>query len=325
VSKPQLSPERLAQPAARAARLMARERLAAATTAFARLGGDDPQALHDLRVAVRRLRTCLRAYRPVLDDTVTRRSRRALAKLARATNNARDAEVALAWLRALPNGGPESQPDHERLLASLPEQEQRATQSAARYLARRLPDAARRLSRQLEQYYVRRSVDRNEEILMGTLTARLVRQQRRRLAAALARVRAPSDVTAAHRARIEGKHLRYLLEPLDADRQVAHAVRRLKALQDRLGAHHDAQLLAGRLRKAGAPELAALAERDGVRAFTAFRRSWNARRTAADLRDIDAIAASVAGGRRGGRAGRKSSAEPARAAQRRDRRTTTRS
>ncbi len=297
MSKPQLTPELLAQPAARAARVIARERLATAMAASSRLGSDDPEALHDLRVAVRRLRTWLRAYRAALDDTVTRKSRRAFAKLARATNDARDAEVALAWLHAVADVPAAVQPDHQRVLGALPAEQQRAAQGAAKYLARRLPGAARRLSRQLAEYYVRRSVDRDEELSMHTLTASLLRQHRRRLAKALGRVHGPDDAAAAHRARIEGKHLRYLLEPLDADPRAAHAVQRLKALQDRLGEHHDAQLLAQRLRKAGAPELALLAERDGIRAFTSFRRSWNARRTAAELRGIDAIAARVAGRR----------------------------
>ena len=297
MSEPQLTSELLAQPAARAARVIARQRLDVALRAFARLGQGEPDALHDLRVALRRLRTWLRAYRPALDDTVTRTSRRAFAKLARATNDARDDEVALAWLHALAGVPSEIQPDHQRLLAALPVEQQRTAQTAAKYVARRLPAAAERLSRQLEQYYVRRSVDRDEELTMHGLTASLLRQHRRRLARALARARASADVAGAHRARIEGKHLRYLLEPLDSDRRVAHAVRRLKTLQDRLGEHHDAQLLRDRLRRAGAPELATLAERDGHRSFTSFRRSWNASRTARELRGIDAIAARVRGRR----------------------------
>lgn len=295
MSNPQLTPELLAQPAARAARLMARRRLDIALAAFARLGDDDPEALHDLRVALRRLRSWLRAYRSALDDTVTRRTRRAFAKLARATNQARDTEVALAWLRSLADLPPDLLPAHERLLAALQADQRRTADAAGKFVARRLPAAGQRLSRQLAHYYVRRSVDDASELAMHALTGRLLREHRRRLAAALRRAHATGDVAEAHRARIEGKHLRYLLEPLDADRRVRHAVARLRTLQDRLGEHHDAQLLAERLRKAGDAELAERAARDGDRAFASFRRSWSAARTAAELRGIGAIATRVAG------------------------------
>ena len=77
MAAPRLTPALLAEPAQRAAREIARLRLEAVVATHARLGTDDPQALHDVRVALRRLRSWLKAYRPALDDTVTRKSRRA--------------------------------------------------------------------------------------------------------------------------------------------------------------------------------------------------------------------------------------------------------
>ena len=82
-----------------AARRVALERLHAAREAAARL--DDPadtEALHDFRVAIRRLRSTLRAWRPVLGKGLRKRHRRALRALQGATGGGRDAEVALAWL-----------------------------------------------------------------------------------------------------------------------------------------------------------------------------------------------------------------------------------
>src|SRR6267143_515138 len=61
-------------------------------------GGSDREALHAFRVAIRRLRVTVRAY-PGLHEGVSRKQRRRLRKLVRATNPARDAEVQLAWLR----------------------------------------------------------------------------------------------------------------------------------------------------------------------------------------------------------------------------------
>src|SRR5947208_1480322 len=59
---------------------------------------DDAEALHDFRVAMRRLRSTLRAYQPQLDAVVPPKLRRRLRDLARATGEARDVEVQIASL-----------------------------------------------------------------------------------------------------------------------------------------------------------------------------------------------------------------------------------
>src|SRR5262245_11504004 len=71
-------------------------------SAAARLleSGRDSAALHDFRVALRRTRTLLRAYRDLLRDSVSKKLARALRDLARSTGSARDAEVQLEWLAA---------------------------------------------------------------------------------------------------------------------------------------------------------------------------------------------------------------------------------
>jgi CHAD domain-containing protein len=287
MSAPQLTPDLLAAPAPRAARLIARLRLDAVLAAAAALGADAPDALHDVRVAIRRLRSWMRAYAAVLDDTVSRKSRRAFRRLARDTNDARDAEVHLAWLQGQDAEGAE----REAMLTALGGEQRRAAADASESVARRLPRAAERLGEELATYYVRRRVDGPDaDFVMRAVTADLIREHRLALGAALRRVRSARDAGAAHRARIAGKRLRYLLEPLDDDRDVAVIVARLKTLQDRLGEFHDAQLLADRLRRDGAPGLAERAEREGARAFAAFRRSWNRSRTPLMLRRIDTVA-----------------------------------
>ena len=328
MSTPQLTRDLLAEPAQRAARKIARLRLEAVAAAQLRLGGDDPQALHDVRVALRRLRSWLKAYRPALDDTVTRKSRRAFARLARATNGARDAEVALAWLEAqrdVPSGAARG---HRELVDRMTAERMQSAHAVDEFLAARLPRAMRRLERQLGSYWLRVPVDgAPSEPPMHELTATLLRSHTKRLARAVKRARAAHDVGAAHRARIAAKQLRYLLEPLDADPRVADLIGRLTVLQDRLGEFHDAQLLAERIlhevediastnarrramaavepdfipraapsagarrgQRAGLLEVARRAHRDANRAFAAYRKAWTKRGLDEAIRDAVAIA-----------------------------------
>ncbi|HYR32187.1 MAG TPA: CHAD domain-containing protein, partial [Gemmatimonadales bacterium] len=81
----------LTEPAPRAARRIALTLLDAASAARERLtNADDAEALHDFRVAMRRLRSTLRAYQPQLIALVPAKLRRRLRELARATGEARD-------------------------------------------------------------------------------------------------------------------------------------------------------------------------------------------------------------------------------------------
>jgi CHAD domain-containing protein len=95
----------LGRPAAQSVRLIALGYLEDATSAFERTGNaDDATALHDFRVALRRLRTTLRAYRALLEDSVRGKPHKVLGEIAEGTNRVREAEVALEWLRPLTTG-----------------------------------------------------------------------------------------------------------------------------------------------------------------------------------------------------------------------------
>ena len=87
----------LQEPAGPALAAYALRLLDAAAAARDRMAaGSDAEALHDFRVAVRRLRSLLRAHKATLE--VPRRARRRLRELADATGRVRDLEVQLAWL-----------------------------------------------------------------------------------------------------------------------------------------------------------------------------------------------------------------------------------
>jgi hypothetical protein len=82
--------------------------------------------------------------------------------------------------------------------------------------------------------------------------AGLLRAQAVALREAVRELVGPEDVAGVHRIRLEGKRLRYLLEPLrDAEGlEAAQAVESLKGLQDLVGAWHDAQLFRQALARA---------------------------------------------------------------------------
>jgi CYTH domain-containing protein len=79
----------------------------------------------------------------------------------------------------------------------------------------------------------------------GAVLAALVEDQVNALVARVGAISDAADVEGAHRARIEGKRLRYLLEPLRGypRADASEAVSALKRLQDVMGALHDAHVL----------------------------------------------------------------------------------
>jgi len=225
------------------------DRLRAARRALA--AGDDPEALHDLRVALRRLRSLVRAFDDELAPTIGRRLRRNLRDLARATNPARDAEVGAARLAAWSD-------------AAVHETERRS----ARFYANRLADRRDALRREIESRLADATgalADRIERRLVGaeaaaepgvaagdepTYAARL-RDELGHHSLALFEILTAIESGApelAHTARIEAKRLRYLLEPVvERAPEARAAVRQLKEIQDALGDLHDLDVLAAEL------------------------------------------------------------------------------
>jgi CHAD domain-containing protein/CYTH domain-containing protein len=224
------------------------------------LAGDDAEALHDLRVALRRLRSVLRLHRNELRGAVRRKHRRRLRALVASTGEARDVEVQYAWLRdaaaTLPG---DTRPGVEWLLERL-----RQTQDGA-YLRVRtetmpaLLELLPRIRRGLERYVVERLVGyAAPERRYADVLAAALRAQMEELRSSLHRVRAIDDDAMAHQARIHGKRLRYLIEPLRDERSDAQkVVHILRELQDLLGGLQDVAVRIGMIR--GHLEKAAIA------------------------------------------------------------------
>lgn len=230
------------------ARRVALRHLDQAAAAAARL--DDPadlDALHDLRVALRRLRSCLRAYDSLLGESVGAKLARRLRKLGELTGPGRDAEVQRAWVDKI---GVEASPADEPGLRWLAEElGQRKDEAYARVqekLGRRFGTLEPKLRRRLSTYeQVVRVGGPPREVSFGEVAARAIGDQLEALMAELGPIERVDESARMHRARLMGKRLRYLLEPLrDAVGEARAIVRELKVLQDRLGDLNDLDNLA---------------------------------------------------------------------------------
>jgi len=248
-----LPPRLVDLPAGEGARRIALTHLETARGARCQVAtSGNPEALHDYRVALRRLRSCLRSYRRELRSTVSRKSRRRLDRLARATNRSRDLEVHLDWLAAQEaTAGDSEQPGIAWLVARLQEEQRCEREKMLAQNQRLFPNLHRRLHRQLQQYPITVRLDAHvEPTITATAAAAHVERAARRLESRLGRITGENAEEEIHRARIAAKHLRYLLEPFAADLPGGDAIiERLKGLQDDFGDVHDAHVFLPTLRK----------------------------------------------------------------------------
>jgi CHAD domain-containing protein/CYTH domain-containing protein len=252
-------PDGLREPAGPALAAYALRLLDAAAAARDRMAaGHDGEALHDLRVAVRRLRSLLRAHRAVLD--VPRRARRRLRDIAQATGDVRDLEVQLVWLReARPTLGIREKRGLTWLAARLQKEER----SARHRLAEDLPELFARAEEALHKVLTTRATaPRAGEGEFGSAVAALLPDLIGTLRLSLADIHSMEDQAQAHAARIAAKRLRYALEPVgELLPEAASLATDLGLLQDVLGEMHDAEVLSGAIAAAVEKSGAAQARR----------------------------------------------------------------
>ena len=238
-------------PAPRGIRLVALSFLDDASEAAGRLqtsrGADD---LHDFRVAVRRLRSWIRAFNEELRD-LRKADLDRLKASAASTGSGRDLEVQLAWLSSAGKGlsirrrrGAGWLSDH---LASRKTESRDTIQKA---LTEKFEPARDALARRLSTFrHPVRTPAAPAMTLKEVIGYRLVTQSEQ-LGEALGHVRSPADEQLSHQARIMAKRLRYLLEPAAPNvRGGDAAVTKLRSLQDSLGAVHDLHVMAHIIRE----------------------------------------------------------------------------
>lgn len=215
--------------------------------------GADPDALHDFRVALRRLRSTLRAFRTEFAGEIPRRTRRRLRRLADASGQSRDLEVQRAWIRAQQESlPPEARSGVEWLLNRLDRRQRAADVRFTRRLGKVYGRLERRLRRALQAPDIApRSASSRRRATAIVLVRRMIREGTAEFRRELRAVHTLADREHAHAARIAAKRLRYLLEPFTAALPGAEpAVAELTVLQDLLGELQDRHTLAGELRAA---------------------------------------------------------------------------
>lgn len=281
----ELPPDILLRPPEEAVARIARSWLAEARAAGERLDDpDDGEALHDFRVAIRRLRSTLRAWRRTLAPKVPGAWRRELQEIQRATGAGRDAEVALEWLESQEAELAPGERAGLALLVALLEERRETSLAQAREGVRRRFDALdARLSERLGSVHVRVDLaSPTASPRFGAALAARLRTATDRLEAHLSGIGEVEDPARCHAARIAGKRLRYLLEPVRAEAE--EAIAECRRLQDRLGDLNDAHVLAEEIARVledagpeAQPGLRALRMRAEARAaelFAAFRGEW---------------------------------------------------
>jgi len=224
--------------------------------------GKDPEALHDMRVATRRMRAAFRVFGPFFDPIVTRPHRRGLRLTAAVLGAVRDLDVLIGRL--------------ELTLAPLPVAEQASLEPLLSSWRKQRVAARGALLAYLDSRKYRRFVERFREFLespgKGVLAEpedTVAPTQVRHLAAVqawqrYAAVRAyetvlPADpaanyealpITTLHALRIECKRLRYTLEFFREvlPPAVTPLIELVVKAQDHLGDLHDADVAIGLIR-----------------------------------------------------------------------------
>jgi CHAD domain-containing protein len=219
--------------------------------------GDDPEAVHQARVATRRLRSDLRTFRELLDPEWTTALRDELKWLGGLLGEVRDADVLRARLRSRePRVGGNDRKVVERIAHVLDERRDEARgRLLAAMGARRYRDLLERLVHAADDpAVVGDAADARARDLAGALAERPWGHLEHAVGAA----KAEETDTALHEARIRAKRVRYMAEavaPLFGKRARTFASAAAD-LQDVLGEHQDAVVADAFLREAGARSIA---------------------------------------------------------------------
>lgn len=196
----------------------------------------DADAVHDLRVALRRCRSVAAVMEEVDPDPVWPDMRKLGKKLFRQLGELRDTQVLEQWTKKL---GPESDTVRERLVATFGAQEKEQQQAALKAVDKFDQKSWKKLERKLQKH--------SRLVTPDGLAAECLALERLEAAKELhVRALRAEKPEAWHALRIGVKRFRYAVESLIPARYVEWEDD-LKKMQDLLGEVHDLDVLSGKI------------------------------------------------------------------------------
>jgi len=206
--------------------------------------GVDPEHVHDMRVATRRLRTALRVFKGALRPRMRRAWARELRWIGRALGGVRDCDVELLTVRKMIPEAAEPERAaltifqneieirrarrHAKLIAMLDSRRFTALRTEARPWIQMRPDTRLRKPSRAPAYIV---------------GPRIVAEWDRRMLKACAEAERRPNAAHVHALRIAIKHARYAVEYFADHERADRRAKRLGRLQNLLGARQDAAVL----------------------------------------------------------------------------------
>ncbi|ODU03627.1 MAG: hypothetical protein ABS81_13445 [Pseudonocardia sp. SCN 72-86] len=222
-----------------------------------RVRRDEPDAVHQMRVASRRLRSGLQAYRPLLDRERTDPLVDELRDLGRTLAPARDAEVLRERISAGISGL-----DPTLVLGPVQAQVTRhfarvEAEARAAVLAELDGDRYARLRTALDDFLADPPLSPRAGRPAGKELPKVAARTARRLEKAVARMKSDESDEAVHRVRKDAKRMRYATELARPVVPTKRFRKGLKGLQTALGEHQDSVVSREALRELGAQAHAA--------------------------------------------------------------------
>lgn len=210
----------------------------------------DPEHLHDLRIAIRRTRSVLRELADLFPPEVLSTNRQLFSELAEATGASRDLDVHLLGWNAQLEGLDARERD---ALAPVRSALERQRDAAHDELRRVLESTECTAGLRAWETWLEEAEDAGgDHPTIGEVVANRLGKLHHRLVRDGRRIKASTPGQQLHELRKDGKRLRYLVDcfsPMFGRRARKDYVAQLKALQDNLGAHQDAEVQLGYLRE----------------------------------------------------------------------------
>jgi CHAD domain-containing protein len=208
---------------------------------------EDPKAIHDLRVSIRRAVQACKTFRELFDPASVKRLRRRLHRLMELCGAVRNCDVALILLDQVGAGAGAAV---SRLRQARGEAAEKLSRRVKKERLKRYPAPARRSHPKGGGWKLDQSLQANLCRVLPALAEEF-------FAAGVAALPAPASYRALHRFRLQAKRFRYTLELFAGfyGKEMARGAAILKALQDRLGAINDCATtiaILGRDRRAAA-------------------------------------------------------------------------